>query len=103
MNSIPFKILWPLTWPIRTYLDTSTLHRGKGFVSRRLLRPLLPSEPAEFRSILPGGGEVMLQYVEDLGLSTLVHGGFERNEIQLLRAHARPGTVAVDVGANVGI
>jgi FkbM family methyltransferase len=52
---------------------------------------------------MPGGGEIMLQYREVIGLSTLLNGGFEIVELQCLRTYAKPGTTVIDVGANVGI
>jgi FkbM family methyltransferase len=38
-----------------------------------------------------------------IGYTTLLWGSFERAEIEMLRAAVRPGTIAIDVGANVGI
>jgi FkbM family methyltransferase len=46
---------------------------------------------------------VTLQYREELGLSAFVRGGFEDAECRLLVAMTTPGSIAIDVGANVGI
>jgi FkbM family methyltransferase len=46
---------------------------------------------------------VTLEYQEILGLSAFVNGGFEDAECRLLVALTRPETMAIDVGANVGI
>jgi FkbM family methyltransferase len=72
-------------------------------LSRLLLQPLLPPLPDEFDTVLPGGGTIRLRYREVLGFSTLVSGSFEASEAQFLRSFARPGTIAIDVGANVGV
>jgi FkbM family methyltransferase len=46
---------------------------------------------------------VTLHYREELGLSAFVRGGFEDAECRLLVALTTPGSIAIDVGANVGI
>jgi FkbM family methyltransferase len=98
-----FRFIWPLTLPIRAYINHVPLDRGKGVLSRLLLKPLLPPLPNEFDAVLPGNGTIRLRYREVLGFSTLVSGSFEAAETQFLCGFARPGTVAVDVGANVGV
>src|SRR5207249_11931759 len=35
MKRQAFLLLWPLTWPLRTYLARSPVPRGKGFITRR--------------------------------------------------------------------
>ncbi len=45
----------------------------------------------------------MLQYREVIGLSTLVYGPFEKEEVRLLCEHAKDSTTAIDVGANIGV
>lgn len=97
-----FPLLWSAIWPVRVYLVRSPISRGKGFITRRFLMPLLPPPPNEFPVKLAGGGEVMVRYREVIGMSALLRGGFETAETDVLRRCARPGTVAIDVGANVG-
>lgn len=97
------RVLWPLTWPVRAYWLRSERKLGKRLLLDRLLKPLMPAPPRGFEATLPGGGRVFLHYREDLGLVTLLGGGFERAELECARRHARPGTAAVDVGANVGV
>jgi FkbM family methyltransferase len=46
---------------------------------------------------------VGLHYREEIGLSTLIGGGFERVELEHSYQLVRPGTTAVDVGANIGL
>jgi FkbM family methyltransferase len=97
------RLAWPLTWPIRWYWAHSERQLGKKLVVDRILKHLLPPPPAGFESELPGGGRIFLHHRDDIGLVVLLTGSFERAEVELARAHARPGSTAVDVGANVGI
>ena len=103
MRKLLLRVLWPLTWPVRRYWIRSERKLGKKLAVDRVLKRLLPPPPAGFESELPGGGKVFLHYREDLGLVALMSGGFERSEIEAAVRHARPGSVAIDVGANVGI
>src|ERR687885_83981 len=98
-----FRFLWPLTWPIRRYWIRSERKLGKSLLVDRVLKPLLPAPPAGFEAELPGGGRVFLHYREDVGLVTLLGGGFEQAELEAAREHARAGSTAIDVGANVGV
>jgi FkbM family methyltransferase len=97
------RLVWPLTWPVRTYWARSERKLGKQFVTERLLRPRLPAPPSGFEVERPGGGRVFVHYREDLGLVALMSGGFEVPETEWLLGRARPGTTAIDVGANVGM
>ena len=97
------RLVWPLTWPVRTYWARSERKLGKQFVTERLLRPRLPAPPAGFEVERPGGGRVFVHYREDLGLVALMSGGFEVPETEWLLGRVRPGTTAIDVGANVGM
>jgi FkbM family methyltransferase len=63
----------------------------------------LPPTPDSFLATLPGGGRINIQYREVIGLSALLRGGFETAEAETLRRCAKPGSVAVDAGANVGV
>ena len=98
-----FRAAWALAWPIRAYLRLTPAHRGRGLVEAVLVRVVLPLAPSTFIAALPGGGTIALRYRERIGLSTLVYGSFEAAETDLLRGLARPGTTAVDAGANVGL
>lgn len=97
------RLCWPLTWPLRFYWSHSERKLGKRFVVERVLRPRLPAPPAELEVERPGGGRVGVWYREDLGLVALMSGGFETAETEWLLARVRPGTAAIDVGANVGM
>lgn len=94
---------WRLSWPFRVYLRHSPIQRGKGFLIRRAVLPLLPPPPAGFLATLPGGGRVNLYFRETLGYVTLIYGSFERAELESTLSLARPGTTVFDVGSNVGI
>ena len=98
-----FPQIWAAVWPLRQYLRYWPSSRGKGLLQRQLLLPLLPPPNSHFVATLPGGGRIRLHYRETLGLSTLLRGGFETAEALAMRRWATPGTVAIDVGANVGL
>ena len=95
--------LWLVAWPVRAYWLHSDRKIGKRLVLERIIKPLLPPPPRGFEAQVPGGARVHLYYQEDLGLTTLLGGGFERTELELELRLARPATTAVDVGANVGL
>jgi FkbM family methyltransferase len=97
------RVLWPLTWPVRQYWLRSDRKLGKRLLVDRILKRLLPAPPRGFIAALPDGGRVFLHYREDVGLVTLLGGGFEQAELAAAREHARPGSTAIDVGANVGV
>ena len=97
------RLAWPLTWPIRWYWAHSERQLGKKLVVDRILKHLLPPPPAGFETELPGGGKIFLHHRDDIGLVVLLTGSFERAEVELAGARARPGSTAIDIGANVGI
>ena len=63
----------------------------------------MPSPPRGFVTTVPGGARLRLHYREDVGLATLLGGGWERAELAYASSLAIPGTAALDVGANVGV
>lgn len=97
------RLAWPFTWGIRWYWLHSSRKLGKGLVVEHIVKRLLPAPPAGFYAELPNGGRVFLHHREDIGLVVLMSGGFERAETEFAIEQARPGTVAIDVGANVGM
>lgn len=97
------RVLWPLTWPVRSYWIHSERKLGKKLLVDRVLKRLMPPPPAGFEARLPSGGKVFLHYREDIGLVVLMGGAFEAAESAAAVKYARPGTVAIDVGANVGM
>jgi FkbM family methyltransferase len=97
------RVAWPVTWPLRWYWAHSERQFGKKLVVDHLLKRLLPPPPAGFETDLPGGGRIFLHHRDDIGLVVLLTGAFEAAEIEAARARVRPGTTAIDVGANVGI
>jgi FkbM family methyltransferase len=97
------RAAWPLTWPVRQYWLHSERKLGKKLVVDHVLKRLLPAPPAGFEAEVAGGGKVFLHHREDIGLVVLMSGAFEGAETECARELARPGSVAVDVGANVGM
>lgn len=98
-----YKLVWRLLWPVRWYLREMPLARGKGFILRYLLIPLLPAPTKEFEVPVVGGARIRMRYRERLGLSTLLNGGFENKELEYARNALNPGDTAFDVGANIGL
>ena len=98
-----FRVLWPLVWPVRLYVRYMPWLRGKGVLIRNVLLPLLPHEPVLLKAKVPGDRTVLLRYRETLGWSTLLFGDFEAKELAHVVRYLRPGDVAFDVGANVGL
>lgn len=96
-------MLWALAWPLRIYVRHTPIERGRRYLIQRALAPLVPGEDRTFLFCSPGGGQVRLRYRESIGFTMLLQGGFERAEVETLMKAVRPGTVAVDIGANVGI
>jgi protein O-GlcNAc transferase len=92
-----------LARPIIAYLASSPFPRGKGFLTRHVLRPLLPQPPASFVIFRPGGSRVRVRYTEVIGISALIRGGFEDEECRTMLDLALPGSWAIDVGANLGV
>jgi FkbM family methyltransferase len=103
VRKLVLRVLWPLTWPVRSYWIHSERKLGKKLLVDRVLKRLMPPLPAGFEAELPSGGKVFLHYREDIGLVVFMGGAFEAAESAAAVKYARPGTVAVDVGANVGM
>lgn len=102
MSSLDRFRVTVLASPLLRYMSVPGL-RGKGILLRSVLPAILPSRPASFRLVRPGGTTVRLQYRDVLGIAALAYGGFEDAECRLMLELALPGSVAMDVGANVGI
>lgn len=98
-----FALVWSLLWPLRAYIRCFPVSRGKGFITRRIIAPLLPPPPAGFLIELPNAARLALQFRELLGLTVLLQGGFEVAELDYLGSRIKPGTTFIDVGANVGL
>jgi FkbM family methyltransferase len=98
-----FRVLWALAWPLRIYVRHTRIEPGRTFLIWRVLRALVPPEDRTFLVRTPGGARIRLRYREVIGFLMLVQGTFEAAEVETLVDAARPGTVAVDIGANVGI
>ena len=102
MTTLPFTTRLAVL-ALGAYIRHFPWSRGKGFLIRRLLRPILPAPPASFSLARPGGTTVSVYYREVIGLAALIHGRFEDAECRTLCAYAKRGTTTIDVGANAGI
>jgi FkbM family methyltransferase len=95
-------IIWKLLWPIRAYIRYFPSPRGKGFLARHFIYPVLPSEET-FLAVLYHDLKIRLRYSEALGRAVLLQGGFETAEIEFLCKKISAGDTVLDVGANIGI
>jgi FkbM family methyltransferase len=98
-----FPFVWKLLWPARLFIKRSPFTWGKGFVQSTFLEPFLPPNAHTFAADLFLGTTVRVRYREAIGLGILLNGAFEAAEIKDLCSHVRPGSTAVDVGANIGV
>jgi FkbM family methyltransferase len=98
-----FRLAWPFTWPVRWYWSHSERQVGKKLLVDRVLKHFLPAGSAEFEAELAGGGRVLLRHRDDIGVVVLLAGAFEPAETACARELASEGSVAIDVGANVGM
>jgi FkbM family methyltransferase len=92
--------IWRWSAPVRAYARRSPVRKGRWFLARRLVLPRFPST-GRFTVLFADGSRVELDYGEALGWSVLACGRFEQAERDWLTRRAR-GSVAIDVGANVG-
>ncbi len=103
MRAILFRAGWLLAWPLRAYVRRGPASPSRTLVQAALGHTILRLAPATFLAQLPAGGTIELRYDERIGLSTLLMGTFEAAETERLFRLARPGTTAIDAGANVGM
>jgi FkbM family methyltransferase len=96
---IGFRLAWPLRW----YVTHTPIRHGRTFLAYRILQPLTPNGDSTFDLEVPGGGRVPLRYREIVGFEALLNGSFERAELEVAYRAAKPGAVAVDVGAHAGL
>lgn len=96
------KQLWALLAPVRWYIRRFPIPRGKGLLVRWLILPALPAD-GSFLAEVHGGGRVRLRYRETLGLSTILYGPFEKQELEYVCRRVPAGSSVIDVGANVGL
>ncbi len=96
------RFFWHLAWPVRAYVRWFPISRGKGWLLRGLLLPILGPD-SEFDALLPPAGRVRLRGRETLGWHWMVYGPFEQAEREFAAQAVSAGGWAIDVGANVGV
>ncbi len=96
-----WKIFWLLASPIWLYVRFSPFNKGKGFLVKNILIPIIPKEGFMESSIL-GKAKIKLGYAGALGRWMLIDGIFEKAEIQYVIDHLKKGDMAYDIGANIG-
>lgn len=88
---------WPLLW----YTRWEGAPRARRYLGMSVVPKLLPARGRfDFRH--RDGTTLELEYGDSLGFSAFIFGGFEPAELDALLRHLEPGSVAFDVGANVG-
>jgi len=98
----PDPVRRALRGAVRFYVRHSPVRRGTGRLVRWVLDPLVPPE-GPLTVTLPGGAVAHLRYDEALGRIVGWLGAFEPAELAYTAHCLRPGDVAFDVGANVGL
>jgi FkbM family methyltransferase len=93
---------WVLTAPLRLYLRCFPIKRGKGIAQAIVMRTAM-REPQALDVQLPCGARLQISTGEVIGQNLAIRGEFETAELAACSRLARPGTRAIDVGANVGI
>jgi len=78
-------------------------HKGKGFIVKFIIVPLLPPPPNVIEVSPAKGVYVDFFYTEIIGQSYLLWGGFENKEIEHALENVAEGDVVFDIGANVGL
>jgi len=96
------RFFWHLAWPVRAYVRWFPVSRGKGWLLRGLLLPVL-GQKCEFDALLPPAGRVRLRGRETIGWHWMVYGPFEQAERDFATHAVANGGWAIDVGANVGV
>jgi FkbM family methyltransferase len=97
------RALVGVAWPVRWYWAHSKRQLGKRLLVDHFLKRLLPAPPIGFEAELQGGGRVFVHHRDDVGLVLLMTGTFEPAETACALEFAREGTVAIDIGANIGM
>lgn len=98
-----FQLVWPFTSPLRRYASGPPENRLKTFVLKRLLPKIFPAPPAHLLARLPGGGQIRIEYQDEIALLLLVNGGYEAAELHALPTLVPRGSTVIDVGANIGM
>jgi FkbM family methyltransferase len=94
--------LW-MTSPLRLYATRPPLTHFKQFVIDRMLPAMLPRSSGGLIVSLPGGGRVKVDYREEIARLLLLYGAYEAAETAAVRDLATPASIAIDVGANIGM
>jgi FkbM family methyltransferase len=92
-----------LTSPLRRYATRQPSNFLKELIVHKLMPAILPRSSAGVVVTLPGGGRVKMDFSEEIARLLLLHGAYEASEIASVLSLAKPGSTAIDVGANVGM
>jgi FkbM family methyltransferase len=93
---------WALTAPLRWYLRSFPVKRGKGIAHAIVMRTAM-REPQALTVRLPCGAILEIGTGEVIGQNLAIRGEFETAELAACSRLASAGTTVIDVGANVGI
>jgi FkbM family methyltransferase len=97
--------LWRAAGSIRWVISHFPTRKGRGRLAWILERVLADSRgrPHEMFLGVPSGGRVLVGDRTGIFRAAIGQGQFEAAELALLTSLCRPGSVAFDVGANVGL
>jgi FkbM family methyltransferase len=96
------SVIWKFLWPIRLYIRHAPWGRGKSFLARAFLNPIIPKE-GSFTAVLQDGTALCLQYSDIISRTILVEGDFEAHERSVLVSAVTAGSSVIEVGANIGV
>ena len=102
--SRPWQWLWTLATPIRWAMDHAPA-KGRGRLISTVATAFgyVPGWPSIVILGVPSGGSVAVDGTTIIARVAIAQGQFEAAELALMTSLCRAGSLAVDVGANVGL
>lgn len=95
-------ILWQILFPIRLGVKKNPTAYLSGVAVRFLLKPFIPKK-GTYTIDLPTNGKINLRYDDSIGLSTILHGFFEEQELRYTCSQIKDSDTVIDVGAHIGL
>jgi FkbM family methyltransferase len=101
--------MWERAWtaaaPVRWIVAHFPTQKGKGRLTWILLGIFADRRSGPDRVVLavPTGAEILVDGATVIGPAAIAQGYFESEEVELMTRLCKEGTLALDVGANVGL